>query len=577
MNHPLERDWMIVAPWWQWTDPATVPAGTKVDPDPMKGRLTSPIFQKYDSPTLVNDFIKEPQRCLAFVDDDLVHTLQRSSDRLTNAAGKLLKIGASNGSGSADTYAPDGTNTRKIFLDTHKRFYLIVCDVRCDGPGFPKAARDKICKAGFVIRRRTVTPPSCSLAEGKPILKKLSAARAQMKRVSQLAEIESAAQNGKTSAKFESLVKTRKSIEERVTLERARFDDWILRFKIAPQLQGWFPSPDGFNKVGCWGPVDETPADIGSESSFPLYPLIPDPTVTPPHDGTFGTIYFGVLPTSSHDSDDQGRARFDDQELYEIRCWVLRHKVPHDPDQPCPCPDGYFWSAPTAPYKLASHFDLTGTSHQPVTIQLPNLSELAAQAKPTLGVGLAKPKGSLMVSGDSSGAIVSHGLSGAPEICFFPIPLITIVATFLFQLFLPVVVLLFQLWWMLALKFCILPEVSIGAGITAEIGASGGIGIGASVDISAVEGAISADVSASLNATFGNLDLLDTYSPIAWANALISSEAAAGGVDAKGTSALFNDGAPLSAAETAAVTAAIAANAPSLTAGLQYEPEVTHV
>ena len=97
------------------------------------------------------------------------------------------------------------------------------------------------------------------------------------------------------------------------------------------------------------------------------------------------------------------------------------------------------------------------------------------------------------------------------------------------------------------------------------------------MDISAVEGAISADVSASLNATFGNLDLLNTYSPIAWANALVASEAAAGGVDAGGTSALFNNGAPLGAGEAAAVTAAIAANAPSLTATLRYEPEVTHV
>ena len=218
------------------------------------------------------------------------------------------------------------------------------------------------------------------------------------------------------------------------------------------------------------------PEEVGLESSSPLYPLIPDNN-DPAHAGHFGTIFFGLLPTSSHETDDQGVARFDDREFYEVRCWVRRHKVPHDPDQPCPCPDGIFWSLPTRPYKLASHFDLTGTSHQPVTIQLPDLNELAAQAKPSLGGGLAKPKGSLMVTADDSGAIQSHSLSPGFEICFFPIPLITIVATFVFQLFLPVIMLVFQLWWMLALKLCIPPEISIAGGITAEIGVSGKIGI----------------------------------------------------------------------------------------------------
>ena len=56
-----------------------------------------------------------------------------------------------------------------------------------------------------------------------------------------------------------------------------------------------------------------------------------------------------------------------------------------------------------------------------------------------------------------------------PEICSFSIPLITIVATFVFELFLPIVTLLFGLLFMLKLKFCILPEVSLAAGVTAEI------------------------------------------------------------------------------------------------------------
>jgi hypothetical protein len=146
---------------------------------------------------------------------------------------------------------------------------------------------------------------------------------------------------------------------------------------------------------------------------------------------------------------------------------------------------------------------LTGTSNQPVTIQLPDLNVLAAQAKPTLGVGFAKPAGSLKISGDSTGKPQNPGRSTLPEICFFPIPLITIVAMFVFELFLPVVMLIFQLWWMLALKFCILPELSLAGGVTAElaIDASVDIGVQANVD-AALIGAFGADVANSLTSQY---------------------------------------------------------------------------
>jgi len=543
MKHPPERDWMVVAPWWHWTDPGTTLPGQAVAPDPQKGRLTQPVFQKYDSPKLVNDFIADPQRSLKYVDDDLVHALQDLPQPLLSIKKKLFRLGATKTGPDTATgkqYVPDGTNTRKIFLNTHKRFYLVACGIHCDGPGFPKVAREKVCKAGFVIRRRTAKPPSCGVDEVTPILRSLQKGRGRLTRVNQLAHIESVAlaaatgaEQATSSAKLDSLLKTRISLQALVESEKARFDGWVKRFNVVPQLQGWFPSPQGFDKVGCWGQVDEMPDDPGLESSFPLYPLIPDKNA-PTHAGQFGTIYFGMLPTSSHDCDKSGRPRFDDQEYYEVRCWVQRHLVPHDPDQACPCPDGTFWSVPTRPYKLASHFDLTGTGHHPVTIQLPDLNTLAAQAKPSLGVGLAKPVGSLMVTADDTGKIVDHGRSSKIEICFLPIPLITIVATFVFELFLPVIMLLFQLWWMLALKFCIPPELDVAAGVNAELATQDG---GASFDIKAdlsvdasleltldpflLKGPAPGGVDLSLNGRFGVAaakNLYDNYSPIALAN-----------------------------------------------------------
>jgi hypothetical protein len=571
MMHAPERDWMVVAPWWQWADPSAVPAGTRVMPDPQAGRLTRPIFQKYDSPNLVNDFVKDPQRCLKFVEEDLVHSLQAAAGPSASSTGRLFRLGArKSGSLVVDQqYVPDGTDTRKIFLATHKRFYLVVCSVHCDAAGFPKVARDKVCQAGFVIRRRALrTPPGCA-DEIAPTVKTLAATRARLGRVAQLAELETVAagavsgtSTGFGSAKLESLVKTRTSLQALLTQERARFEDWVTKYHVVPELHGWFPSPKGFDKVGCWKKVDEMPDAVGTESSFPLYPLIPDRN-DPAHAGQFGTLFFGLVPCSSHDSDEHGIARFDDREFYEVRCWVKRHLVPHDLDRPCPCPDGIFWSLPTRPYKLASHFDLAGTSHQPVTIQLPDLNELAAQARPTLGVGLAKPAGSLMISGTSSGAPSSPSRSGSFEICFFPIPLITIVATFVFQLFLPVIMLIFQLWWMLALKFCIPPEISLDASITAEIGASGGIGISADLSVDAsietsIGGAVNAGLTASIGAA-GAASLLAGYSPIAVANAEIAAASAA----------KTSDSSP-------GAQAGVPANPASIVANLDYEPEVVH-
>lgn len=573
MTHPPERDWMIVAPWWHWSAAAVPAQDGKLGPDPAQGRLSRPVFQKYDSPKLVNDFIANPQRRLKFTPEDLVHSLQPSPEPLLSKGGnKLLRLAARWGKDEAgdpividQRYLPDGTHTRKLFLPSHKRYYLLVCEIHCDSPGFPKAARAKICKAGFVIRRRTFTAPGCALDEVKPILGNLSKGRARLARVTRLAEMETAAlaaATGKSAgvqeAKLESLLKTRASLQALVDAEQARFELWVRRYGVVPQLQGWFPSPAGLDKIGCWAPVDEMPAELGSESSFPLYPLIPD-AGDPGHAGNFGTVYFGILPTGSHDCEASGRARFDDREFYQVHCWVERHRTPHDPDQPCRCPDRLFWSVASEPYRLASHFDLAGTSHQPVTIQLPDLNELAAQARPTLGVGFAQPADSLSVAGDKDGKIASHGRTGGFEICFLPIPLITIVATFVLQLFLPVVTFLFGLWWMLALKFCLPPKIEVAAGVSAELGLDGRIGLDVEADVEArLDTALLAPDPADplgrsqLEIQFGikpDSELATDYSSIAVANLELDIEAVADSGRRE---------------------------APSATADLEFEAEVEH-
>ena len=524
-----QHPWAIVAPWWKWTNPGST----------MSGRLTRPELQKYETSKLVYEFIKDPQRYLKWIVEDLVHIVQKAAPITVGTKPRRL---------SELEYVIDPLRTRKIFLDTHKRFYLVVCQIHCDAPGFPRAARADVCQAGFVVRRRTTEIPAAGVREAGAILKNINAARGKLG----VLEAQTTPPNAKrftsaivTEARAATVEVQRASTRALLDLERSRLREWTAKFKVAPQLQGWFPDPS-LDKVGSWAAVDAAPSELGGESIFPMYPLIP-PGTDSTHAGRFGTIYFGLLPTGTGETDAKGNARFDDQQYYEVTCFASRHLIPHDRGSPCGCPDTLFWSLPTLPYRLAGHFDVVGTGKRPVTIQMPDLDALAAQAQPTLGVAFAKPANSLMIKGNKDGGVGSKGRTKIPEICSFSIPLITIVASFVLELFLPVVMLLFGLWFMLKLKFCIPPEVSLAAGVTAEI----------SLDASvSVEASLSASVNASIDANFGSGDtpeppeaiaaLKNTFSPIATANMEV------------------------------AIVAAQSGNGPDLSAGVEYEAEVVH-
>ena len=137
------------------------------------------------------------------------------------------------------------------------------------------------------------------------------------------------------------------------------------------------------------------------------------------------------------------------------------------------CHGDLVWSEASEPYRLAPQFDLVGTSNRPVTIQMPNLAELAAQAA-TRPIGQFSPVRFVhpqQLQSKTDGSIPSSGSIGGPAICFFSIPLITIIASFVLNLFLPIVVLLFNLWFLLALRFCIPPSFSIAGGLQLELAA----------------------------------------------------------------------------------------------------------
>ncbi len=386
---PPRHKWMIVAPGY------AIGSGKSA-------RASVPIIQKYDTSDLVNAFLKDPTKSMAFDDaddgEDLVHRVQQST-----RVNKFFNL---------DYVA---TRTRKLFLDTHKRFYLVVCEVHCDAFGFPRVDRDAICEAGFVVRRYAWRFSSDAVAK---------------------------AFADERSDGFGGLVELRGSALARGATE---------------VVQRWQPDPktDG---TGAWTEVTSD-SNVPDEAVYPLYPLIPDPAKTD-HPGAGRTIYFGLVPTASTELDRIGQARFDDQDVYEVRTFVRQHHFP------CPkkgtrrdCPGPLVWSQPAEPYQIAPTFDLIGTSYRTINVKMPHLKTLRAQAaRPKIGLR-APVRFNLPANSGVEVSAPSLPIPGGPKlmsgICFRNIPLTTIVAMFAYNILKPIVVNIFRLYYLEPLEFCI--------------------------------------------------------------------------------------------------------------------------
>jgi hypothetical protein len=453
-RHP----WLLVGPWYRWQRPG----------DPGAGRLSAPVLEKFASADFVNEFLGEPQRSLVY--------------------------------GAEDRVA--GSATRKVFLPSHGRFYLVVCELHCDVAGFPSTSREQVCEAGFVVRRRTYRVGAQVRREVAKLLRVLSASETEAKDLGALARKLAPAAPGTEidQVSFPAQAKA----AARAEAARSGLQGLEAAGRIRQVLEGWVPSE--FQGVGAWAEVGAEPQDLAGEAVFPLYPLIPDPKVKD-HSARGRSLWFGVLPATSSDLDANASPRFDDRSLYEVRCFVRRHR-PECPRRPGrnDCKGELVWSRPTDPYRLAPHFDLAGTSNRPVTVQLPDLVDLKAQAEalaPGRGVGvrMVSPPRSFLSFGVSSAGAPQGARVGGAAICSFSIPLITLVATFVLRLFLPVVVFLFQLWFLLKLRFCIPPTFAMDAGLVADLdlALAGGVGIDAALE-ARVDAALSANLGAHVAA-----------------------------------------------------------------------------
>ena len=506
----IDHPWKLAGPWYRWHDPGQVPLPNPLPDDsqagnPALGRLSRPIFQKYASSNFVEQFLDDPRCSLRFDQRDFVHEVielpaaEVSKRRLSNKA-----------------YRKTAANRRKIFLNTHNRFYLVVCELHCDAPGFPSVSPDQTCEAGFVVRRRRAPVPATIRPELEVVLGKIARARYEIA----TSRRKSTTQKGRVRMMPQGTVDEthdaarQRQVERRSSqLQQAQAELQALVQKHGIQLlvEGWVPS--GGDGLGAWQKLDDELPQCSTEELLPLYPVRPDPR-NESHAAVGKNLWFGLLPTGSSDSDRSGNPRYDDRHTYEVRCFVRRHN-PHcrKTAERRDCQGEVVWSSPTESYQLAPQFDLDGTSHRRITIQLPDLNALEAQVSDPefqmgqgVGVAMVTPGGSELdfeVDGDNQP--IPKGRSSLPSICFFSIPLITIVATFVLRLFLPIVVFLFGLWFLLRLKFCILPTFSIDGDLSVDLEAELNVELSLEVDLSVqLQGRIDLALDSNLSAPVAN-------------------------------------------------------------------------
>lgn len=478
---PVTHDWAVTAPWWRWTAPdGTARAGV-----PRYGRGTGPEIQKLADDDYVNAFLDDPQRALKYEREiDQIHAVNLVAANPGQFVGKfasffpLTQSGAPATSPVGDLRKPQlvPTGMRKIYLPSHARNYLITCELHCDVPGFPSVPANEVCQAGFVVRRRRLSTPDAARPEAAKLLRDLVAAQALLGDLEETLPVRPAlvrsraARNARLREKGHYAARHSAAVAAVEALRRA-LDTWRVENGVRLIEEGWAATSRKI--IGEWRYVEDEP-QVLMEETYPLYRLHPDSS-KPAHEATGRAIYFGVLPTGGLETTSDGQPRYDSDSTYEIAAFFRRH------DKCCPCrglnvgaPDcggKLTWSAPTKPYRLAPPTDLIGNANRPVTIRMPDLAELAAQA-------LSRPAGrfssarfvqpqTLRPQNDGTGC--SGGSIGPGSICSFALPLITIIALFLLNLFLPIVVFLFGLWFLLALKLCILPEVKVDGALQAEL------------------------------------------------------------------------------------------------------------
>ncbi len=442
--------WRIVAPWYRWE------RLDGLEPERAE-EAPRPALHKFQSTDFIEEFLADPQRSVAFdAGRDVVQEIEPVPNLTFVSDGPKRSI-------ASIRHRP--SSRRKLFLPAHQRFYLVAVGLHCDRPGFPKVDPAKIGEVGLVIRRRNLTVPSEAKAEGAKLLRSFNQTRSQAnaeralaaaKRRSRLLHPFSSGHRDRVG----SVSMAAKQAAGDAELAKRKLLVWAAEAGVEHETAAWVPTGEG--SFGEWIPMAPDPVEV-VERSYSMRRLAPDPN-DPNHAAHDGTVFYATVPTASDEMTVGGSSRFNELDTYEIRVFARLD---------CGnCPGPIVWSEPTEPFRLASFYDPDGSAQRPLEIRLPNFEDLeASAAMPSVRMTAPENSGLDFAKGGAFPMPGAGTTEPAEEICFFSIPLITIVALFLLNLVLPIVMLVFNLFWMLKLKFCIPPsfEAELSAAFDASV------------------------------------------------------------------------------------------------------------
>jgi hypothetical protein len=409
-----------------------------------------PAIQMYDGTDFVKRLLRDPRDSLAVTKDDYWSYPVPVSPTFQAAQAGRLRLA---------THQLVYTGLRKLYQPSHNRFYVLVAEVLCDQPGFPRAGQHDDFDVAFVMRRYR-TSVTGERGPTRRLARQLMLDLAHADHID-VDDDDAYHQPPHTPEDVRDLWWA-----DHVWHEQFEQDhhDLINRVKADTEHQGWFVFEDG---SAGWRNLDDPavgPEAPGVREDAIRMVRLPRGQKDCDAAATRST-WFGVIPTFSAEHYTvhcRSLPKLDDRAIYEATCLVTLKPKPGHED----CPPTVFYGTPSEAFRLASPMDPQGTSKRTTSITLPDLRRLAARAGQPMGPGgvqITTPPNSQLIFNPFKGRPDSGaGAVGAGGgVCTFALELFFLVAFFLFLMFLPIVVFAFQLWWMLALRFCIPPGASL--------------------------------------------------------------------------------------------------------------------
>jgi hypothetical protein len=422
-------------------------------------RALAPEIQKYDTADLVQRLLADPRNSLPFGEEDQWTVPVRRPIARTDTGRMQF---------TTHTFAR--MDLLKLFQASHERFYAVVVEVFCDAPGLPRLAPEEGLTLTLVMRRRTLSldmPDKEIRRMARDVLRHKAESRRPplpLPPAAEAAGTQAWMTDGQGGQGWVDVDENGHPIPDRGEGPLPESDEWL-------------PDRDAAGALDLDSAL--------TEQAFSMW-RIPPPSHACPAAAS-RSLWFGLVPTYSGEHETAfspsllvtttpGAPKLDALATYEIRCRAARTASPNPS-----CPPPAYVSAPTEPFMLAPFFDPEGTKNRTVSITAPDLGALAARAGQPAGPGgiaITTPRGSQTAFDPDNGAPSNPSGPGGTtaRTCTFALELFMIVAFFVFNLFLPVVVFLFQLWWLLLLRFCLPPSETALAVLKAHFRSGKNIG-----------------------------------------------------------------------------------------------------